>query len=182
MRERDVAYGLQQFRILCRRAFLPSPFICWRGRLRAWVWIRFGFGREVWASCGALTRAGKKKQSGTTSVVRRMFEGRGLTAKKSSATLRRSGPSWQLLQPWSWSRHLPNADSWASGGQGLQQLSPLNTGESGRVSPARCFVLRRCVRAVAICILPRGLFSSAPFFNVCLLGRLLHCGFPVRPI
>ena len=168
MRERDVAYGLQQFRILCQRAFLPPPFICWRGRLRSWVWIRFGFGREVWTSCGALTRAEKKKQSGTTSVVRRMFEGRGLRAKKSSATLLRSGPSWQLLQPWSWSRHPPNADSWAGGEQGLQQLSPLNTG--------------RCVRAVAICILPRGLFSSAPFFNVCLFGRLLHCGLPVRPI
>ena len=74
---------------------------------------------------------------------------------------------WQLLQPWSWSRHPPNADSWAGGRQGLQQLSRLNTGEHGRVSPALCFVLRRCVRAVAICILPRGLFLSAPFFNVC---------------
>ena len=181
VRERDVAYGLQQFRILCRRAFLPSPFICWRGRLRAWVWIRFGFGREVWASCGALTRAGKKKQSGTTSVVRRMFEGRGLTAKKSSATLRRSGPSWQLLQPWSWSRHPPNAGVWAGGGQGLRQLSPLNTGEHGRFRP-RAALSCAGVSArwrYASC---RAAFSRALLFSMFVCwGGCFTAAFPCAP-
>ena len=60
VRERDVAYGLQQFRILCQRAFLPFPFICWRGRRRAWVSIRIGFGREVWAHAARLRAPGRR--------------------------------------------------------------------------------------------------------------------------